>query len=96
MVLVLKSDLIKAPEHYAIPYNLSKSINDVDLIGGGQPLVINNRIFKNRIKNGFYIEAGAFDGEHLSNSLYYEIVHDWNGLLVEPNPDAYQDMLFKV
>lgn len=35
---------------------------------------------------GFYIEAGAFDGEHMSNSLYFELKKGWNGILVEPNP----------
>ena len=79
-----------------MPYNFSRPLEDIDLVGEGQPYVINNRIFKNRIKNGFFIEAGAFDGEHASNSLYYEIVHAWKGLLVEPNPDAYQDMIVKV
>ena len=88
--------MIQGPEGNDIPYNFSKPIKDVDMIGEGQPIVINNRIFKNRIKNGFFIEAGAFDGEHTSNSLYYEIVHNWNGLLVEPNPETYQDMLSKV
>ena len=38
------------------------------------------------IKEGFYIEAGAYDGEHMSNSLYFELKKGWNGLLVEPNP----------
>lgn len=96
LILVIKHELIQAPMDYEIPYNFSKPLKDIDLIGEGQPIVINNRIFKNRIKNGFYIEAGAFDGEHSSNSLYYEVVHGWNGLLVEPNPDAYRDMLSKV
>ena len=36
---------------------------------------------------GFYIEAGAADGESISNTLYFEMHHGWTGLLVEPNPD---------
>ena len=68
----------------------------VDLNGQGQPLIVDNNIFKNRIKDGFYIEAGAFDGELRSNSLYFEIIHQWKGLLIEPNPDAYKDMKLKV
>ena len=41
-----------------------------------------------RSKNkGFFIEAGAGEGEMLSNTLYFEIVNGWTGLLVEPNPD---------
>ena len=59
-------------------------------------MIINNEIFKNRIKNGFYIDAGAFNGELRSNSLFYEIIHGWDGLLVEPNPDEFSEMKTKV
>ena len=34
----------------------------------------------------FFIEAGAFDGEMKSNTLYFEMRYNWTGLLVEPNP----------
>ena len=34
----------------------------------------------------FFIEAGALDGEIISNTLYFELKYDWTGLLVEPNP----------
>ncbi len=44
-------------------------------------------------KEGFFIEAGAFDGEIYSNSLYYELKQGWTGLLVEPNPDALSDLV---
>ena len=58
----------------------------------GQPKIINEQIFKNKIKNGFYVEAGAYDGELFSNSLFYEVEKGWNGLLVEPHPDAFNKM----
>ena len=35
----------------------------------------------------FFVEAGALDGETISNTLYFEIKHNWTGLLVEPNPE---------
>ncbi len=34
---------------------------------------------------GFYIDVGAFDGVHLSNSFSFE-QHDWQGICIEPNP----------
>ncbi len=37
-------------------------------------------------KNGFFIEAGALDGEYLSNTLELEAKYGWEGLLVEPDP----------
>ena len=62
----------------------------------GQPIKINDQIFKNKIKNGFYIEAGAYDGEMWSNSLFYEVEKGWNGLLVEAHPEAFGKMKKRV
>ena len=45
--------------------------------------------------NGFFIEAGAYDGVKFSNSLLFEMRHNWSGLLVEPNPDAFQNLTEK-
>ena len=42
--------------------------------------------FHESLKGGFFIEAGAFDGESDSTSLHFELNHGWNGLLVEPHP----------
>ena len=42
-----------------------------------------------RSKRGFFIEAGAYNGVELSNTLYFEKNLGWTGLLVEPNPDAF-------
>ena len=33
-------------------------------------------------QEGFFIEAGAYDGEEFSNSLYFEKEKGWKGLLV--------------
>ena len=51
-------------------------------------------MFKNK-KNGFFIEAGAYDGEVYSNSLLFEKKLNWTGLLVEPNPDNFKSLLSK-
>ena len=44
------------------------------------------------LKRGFFLEAGAADGEHLSNTLLFEIRRQWKGMLVEPNPDEFQKL----
>ena len=40
-------------------------------------------------KNGFFIEAGAFDGEVNSNTLHLERNYSWEGVLIEPNDENY-------
>jgi FkbM family methyltransferase len=35
--------------------------------------------------NGYFIEMGAHDGVHNSNTLYYEKYKNWHGLLIEPS-----------
>ena len=42
---------------------------------------------------GFFVEAGAYDGESISNTLFLEITRNWTGLLVEANPDSYTTLL---
>lgn len=54
----------------------------------GQAVVV-DRILKGQ-RGGFFIEAGAFDGEYLSNTLFFELNRNWTGLLVEPNSIAYR------
>ena len=53
------------------------------------------KLFKGK-KNGFFIEAGAYDGEMWSNSLFYEVEKGWNGLLVEAHPEAFGKMKKRV
>jgi len=50
--------------------------------------------FKNK-ENGFFIEAGAWDGEQLSNTIYLETMLGWTGLLVEPNKGAFNILTSK-
>lgn len=51
--------------------------------------------FSFRQKNGTFIEAGAFDGEKLSNTLILERELGWTGLLIEPNPINYKNIPHK-
>ena len=45
------------------------------------------------VKHGFFVEAGGYDGENLSNTLYLERYHNWTGLLIEPNPHLFRRIL---
>lgn len=55
----------------------------------GQPIFLDMVIFKGQVKDGFFIEAGADDFESDSNTVYFELEHNWSGILVEPNPTIY-------
>jgi len=55
-----------------------------------QAVEVDTLIFKGKKKGGFFIEAGAYDFEYESTSLYFELLHDWTGLLVEPSQIYYQ------
>ena len=76
------------------PYNFTNNAK-VDMNGQfKQPLIVDSML-RGKVKKGFFIEAGAFDGEDLSNTLLFELRHQWTGLLVEPNRGAFKTMLGK-
>nr|WP_321445676.1 FkbM family methyltransferase [uncultured Cohaesibacter sp.] len=39
--------------------------------------------------NGFYVELGANDGVTQCNSLHFEIMKNWRGILIEPDPHNF-------
>jgi FkbM family methyltransferase len=44
----------------------------------------------NQKKNGFFIEIGAGNGKHLSNTYLLEKEYNWDGILVEPNKSSFK------
>lgn len=69
-------------------YNLSThSLKNPYASEWGQDRLV-EPFFKGK-KDGFFVESGALDGEGASNTLFFEMHHGWNGLLVEPNPTAF-------
>ena len=42
---------------------------------------------------GFFVEAGAYNGESLSNTLFLERYLNWTGILIEPNEEAFESLL---
>jgi FkbM family methyltransferase len=45
-------------------------------------------------KNGFFIELGAMDGITFSNTLFFEKELNWNGMLIEPTIDQFENLKF--
>ena len=42
-----------------------------------------------------FIEAGGYDGEAFSNSLYFEMKRGWKGILIEPIPKLFDRLISK-
>lgn len=59
----------------------------------GQAAVI-RKIFDD-MRNGFFVECGAYDGETRSNTLVLERFLGWKGLLVEADSINFSKMLLK-
>ena len=43
----------------------------------------------------FFVEAGGFNGEDHSNSLFFELNRNWSGILIEPNSKNFNQMISK-
>ena len=89
-------------KRFLVPPNLTKDYNltkhqasHLNILEGqvGQAAEV-AKLFKGK-KNGFFIEAGAFDGQIFSNTLLLEMNYNWTGLLIEPNPETFQELLTK-
>nr|XP_045610786.1 protein Star-like [Procambarus clarkii] len=77
----------------ALPYNLTNPEKE-DFSQFGQSLHL-LQYLPHTLKTGVFVEVGALDGEYLSNSLYLERHLGWSGLLIEPYPVSYKQLLSK-
>lgn len=75
-----------------LPYNLKVGTNRSTYSQWGQDTVLFP--FLSKIQNGFFVESGAYDGEYMSNTLLFEQL-GWKGLLVEPHPPTFVELLSK-
>jgi len=55
----------------------------------GQDKFVIEKIFNNK-KNGTFVEVGAHDGVHLSNTVSLEKFFSWSGVCVEPSRNAWR------
>ena len=74
------------------PRNLTKP-DKIDHSQYGQSSYL-DKIFDKKI-NGFFIEAGAYNGEDISNTLFFEIQRNWTGILIEPLPELFESIVSK-
>ncbi|XP_013408177.1 protein Star-like [Lingula anatina] len=59
----------------------------------GQSRVVDKLLHQRR--HGFFVEAGAWDGEENSNSLFFEKYRNWTGILIEPDPLNFEQLVMK-
>jgi len=79
----IRSNYVEAPAARHVPYNLlNPSLTDFS--ERRQSSVV-AELFKVPRAPGFFLEAGGYDGETSSNSLYFERTLNWTGVLVEPD-----------
>jgi len=100
---IYKSLIAKIPNIYEYPHaairgelrkkiwNLEKKFNWNNSFYSqfGQDKFINDNFFKN-LKNGFFVEIGAYDGISGSNCFYFEKFMNWTGIAVEPSQRQFE------
>ncbi|XP_060077630.1 uncharacterized protein LOC132557155 [Ylistrum balloti] len=89
LVSLIRNYYIEMPS--SDPYQLDNP--DVVEFSKGQTPVVDSRL--NYMEGGFYVECGALNGEKGSNSLFFERVRKWNGLLIEADPTNYKALKSK-
>ena len=77
-----------------LPYNLLGKPPNIKYFSQERQDVWVDQYFKQKT-NGIFLEVGAVDGVHISNTLFFERERNWTGLLIEPNRKFY-DSLAKV
>jgi len=94
---IIKNDYLV--QHDGSEYNFTTPVEEMDAKSTrgevGQPVEVDELVYGGKLKNGFFIEAGAHDSETNSDSLYFELNHNWSGLLVEPHPLGFVEGLEK-
>lgn len=57
----------------------------------GQDRYLNENYFKD-MRNGVFVEIGAYNGICFSNSYFFEKELGWSGICVEPTPRIFNDL----
>ncbi|XP_045165463.2 uncharacterized protein LOC123529270 [Mercenaria mercenaria] len=89
LVELIRDYYLVAPSN--LPYRLN-SPGALDNSRGQAPFIDSRLHYKEK---GFYVESGAYDGESLSNTLMFERMRNWDGILIEPNPAAFAKLMKK-
>jgi len=83
LIEALKKDYLLKPARPQEPYSLQTD-KSLEMKSQPQAVDVMEMVYKNKLKNGFFVEAGAADCE-FSVSLPLEKHYGWTGVLVETN-----------
>ncbi|XP_069179596.1 protein Star-like [Procambarus clarkii] len=97
VVQELRANFLAPPS--TLPYNLTLP-SDVESLSLGKSFswgFYHHYIehFFGAQRGGFFLEAGALEGEFLSNTLWLEQALGWSGLLIEADPGSFQHLTWK-
>ncbi|CAB3364700.1 Hypothetical predicted protein [Cloeon dipterum] len=92
LLLTYARDVMIEPSSRHVPYFMDDS-SPRDFSGLNYNEIFST-LLKNK-KNGFFVDCGAFDGEHGSVSMGFERDFNWTGLLVDAGPSGIQKIMMK-
>tara|TARA_Y100000816_G_C26069644_1_gene562498 strand:- start:177 stop:1619 length:1443 start_codon:yes stop_codon:yes gene_type:complete len=76
-------------------YNINKDENFFYGLGDNNKVPLDKKLDNlfNKKTSGIFIDVGAHDGIMQSNTLFFEINRNWNGIIITPNIDKYNECL---
>jgi len=89
----LRQKIILPPSK--LPYNLKYANNLPQIFHSSDGHIEVVQHLLGDMRNGTFIECGGFDGESLSNTLYFEKYRGWKGLLIEPDDKNFAKLITK-
>ena len=89
LISTLLSDYLHPPSLAGYNLTMIPSTTPHHYSQYGQDYFLDKFVFKGKLKNGFFVEAGADDFVDGSNTLWFEMEHNWTGVLVEPHPSRF-------
>ncbi|KAG7162841.1 Star-like 17 [Homarus americanus] len=95
LLTYIREELLQPPS--SEPYDLLEKRNVAQILVEESEVFYNKSLrtlFKDK-SDGFFVEAGALDGETMSNTLWLERELGWTGLLVEADRTAYLSLITK-
>ena len=92
---LIRNNYLVSPS--SLPYNLTTDKTE-QMYGKGLTWSFIDETLKTLFpyqRNRFFVEAGALNGELLSNTLRLERDQNWTGLLIEPVPNNFEELVQK-